>query len=295
MNQKDNINPTGKFRATMEARRGGKKIPFSKANLAVPPRKIAGSLKGCDKVVEDDNLVVNDGRSKIAHLLGGNEDTFINRIILGDGPKTGNLPTLQQSGLINEIEDVDGNKKGKYLIDSNTEVFYPARTGRFPTDPSVDWGSADGSVSIDSDDHSYLEDTSVNFFDLGVQTQDQITLDTDPDNPLILQIRQVIDKNTIEVYNPNNYETPSSETIQYRIDTSGTQLLISKLMRGNNFPESDFGVATIIHEAGLLFADGTLFNRVVFAAFDENAGLILQPDTSAHDELSIRFEILITL
>lgn len=290
--KKDHFNPTGKFRATMEARRGGERIPFSEAKLALSPSRVAGT----DGVVEDDNLVLNDGRSKIAHFLGNDSSNYLNRLILGDGPKSGNLPTLQQSGLVSEIEDEDGNLGGKFLIDYDNEVFFPARTGRFPTDPDVDWGSANGAISIGTDGHSYLEDNSVNFFDIGVQKHDQITIDNVPNNPLILQIRQVLTEHKIEVYNPNAYETPAgSDTIQYRIDTSGTQILISKLIRGNDFPVSEWGVATIIHEAGLLFNDGTLFNRVVFAPFDDNAGIILQPDTNTHDELSIRFEILITL
>jgi len=294
MRHTEKINPNGHFRVCLEAMRDGASIPISEARLAVD--NLPGRRQGGRQIIEKDNLVVNDGRQTIARLLGNQTASHLDRLIVGTGPKGNNIPNLQDSGLVQELQDSDGNLSGKFVLDYDTEVFFPARTGRFPSDPTVEWGSADGAVEVDSTtQQSLLKDNTVNFFTIGVQKTDQVTIDNDPDNPLVLQIRQIVDKHTLEVYNPNDYTTPSSETIQYRIDTPGTQMLISKLLQGNDFPESDFGKVTILHEAGLLFNDGTLFNRVVFVPSDEGAGLVAQPNTNTHDELNIRFEVVITL
>jgi hypothetical protein len=263
--------------------------PATKKMLAekgIKPPKDGQIIKG--------NLVVNTGREVLAKLLGNLSESFINRLILGQGQKSGNLPHLGDVSLVQELTQLDSTLNGQIVLNPMTDIFVPAKVGRFPTSPSLDWGSSSGSISIDGNGDTILEDlVEANFFDLAVQNTDQVTVNTGP-NPIVLSVKRVIDAEHLELHNPNGYESPIAEVVQYRIDTPGTQLLISKLVEGNDYDVATWGAATIVHEAGLLFNTGELYNRVVFAPTSDDVGLILQPDGVGGSEMSVRFEFVIT-
>jgi hypothetical protein len=213
----------------------------------------------------------------------------VNRIVLGNGPKI--APHLGDTWMAQELSNLSGLINGTFAIDEN-EKFYPERIGRLPQGQNANWGSASGSIFVENE-MTILEDVANNFYNIGVQSTDQVTINS-LFGPLIFSVRQVLSRNRLELTNPHGYQSPTGEVIQYRIDTSGTQFMVSKLFRGNDFPTTTWGAAVLITEAGLLLSNGLLFNRVVFAPHLENAGLILQPATQAGSELSVRFEAVIT-
>lgn len=280
--------------------KNGNEVPISDAVAVKSGNEVPRIVKS--------NLVVNTGRQILAQLLGGlwqsdgQVGPYIDRITLGDGQKANNLPNLTDTGLVNEIQKLDGTVSGTFLLndpnDVAPDVVFPARSGRFPTS-DTGWGSANGTVTIDGNGDTILEDNSVNFTSLfgggeSVQLTDQVTLNTSSSNPLVLGVKEVVSATQLKLHNPNGYETPVATNIQYRIDVPGTQMLVSKLVNGNSFVKADWGTAVLIKEAGLLFNNGVLFNRVVFAPQSEDVGVLLQSDETNGVEISVRFEWLVT-
>jgi hypothetical protein len=51
---------------------------------------------------------------------------------------------------------------------------------------------------------------------------------------------------------------------------------------------------TVVHEAGLLFDDGALFNRVTFQQQDNGLGLVFQPTDIDGTRIDVQLDWLIT-
>lgn len=263
--------------------------------LKIPSRR---TVKG--------NLVVNTGRSKLAHLLGKHksgsafptETAFIDRLVLGDCKVSGQtnkaacLPQLSDTGLQSEISTLGGVLNGKFSFDHtpDQEVFYPASTARHPA--ADGWSPTLADITLSGGDY-ILTDASQDFTGVGlnIQITDQVKVNTPSSSPVLLGVKEIVSATQLKVHNPNGY---TGLSVQYRIDTPGTQVLFSKLINGNSFDQATWGFATLVHEAGLLFNDGTLFNRVVFRPDDDELGLILQSNEANGSEISVRFEWLVT-
>lgn len=294
-NQTMTIEPKGYFSATHIFKRNGIEISRDEA-LNSRQRALVTDIKR-------QNLVVNTGRQHIARSLGGYWQTadpiqvnpYINRLIVGTGNKSGNLPNLSDTGLVTELRKLDGTVSGTFALDGpwavSPEVLFPSLVWRGGAAPPDDWLST-GSVTINGDNETILEDATVNFLTLGVALTDQVTLDNSPTNPAVLGVREVRSSTQLVLHNPYGI---TSGAVAYRVGTPGTQVLVSKLIEGNDFPEAEWGSAVILKEAGLLLSNGVLFNRVVFAPSEEEAGLLLQSDEALGVEVSIRFEWLITI
>ncbi len=293
---KENIQIQGVCRARHICRtKSGLHVPMEYALSEETKKFLAekGITKTPPEIVKS-NLVVNVGRAILAKALGGNWETasqstpYINRITLGTGTKTGNLPQLGDSGLVQELQKLDGTIAGTFLLndpnDVSPDITFPAAVTRT--------SGTGATVAIDASEVTTLTDASGDFINDGVQLTDQVTIDNDPVNPLILGIRAVNSATELELHNPGGF---TGSSLSYEIGTPGTQMLVSKLMSGNSFLQADYGVAVVIHEAGLLFSNGVLFNRVVFAPSDEDIGILIQSDEANGVEISVRFEWLVTL
>lgn len=247
------------------------------------------------------NLVVNSGRQVQARTLGGYYQTaspafaapYLNRLIIGNGQKQDNLPALNNTGLVNEIQQLDGTISGTFLLagpyEASPEVTFPTAAQRWPLDGGFTGPNA--TISINGSGETIFQDLTATFIDtIGVQLTDQVTINES--EPLVFGVREVRSNTQLVLHNPYGY---TGSAIEWKIGTPGTQLLVSKLLRGNDFPVADFGESVVIHEAGLLFNNNTLFNRVVYAPNDEESGLLLQSDELTGVEISVRFEWLVTI
>lgn len=276
----------------------------TKSGLIVPldPSFIARKdVNPCD--VSKWNLVVNSGRENMARTLGGSYQTadppqiapYINRITLGEGVKSGNAPSLSDTGLIQEIRKIGGTPSGTFLLNGPNEVSpditFPAAAQRWPL--SGDFTGANATITIDGDGKTFLDDPTVLFIStINVQLTDQVTLNNSVTNPLVLGIKEVVSETRLELHNPYSF---TGVSLEYRVSTPGTQMLVSKLIEGNNFPNAEWGEGVLISEAALLYNNSELFNRVIYYPEDEEKGLLLQSDESTGVEVSVRFEWLMTL
>jgi hypothetical protein len=264
------------------------------------------SIKVPKNRVVNGNLVVNTGRARLASLLAKHktgavyptEKTYIDRLILGDCAvnlvvdKSNNLPDLADTGLVHELTNTANVASGKFSFDHtpDNDVLFPQAAPRHPL--TTGWSATLADITYSGGKY-YLTDTSQDFSggDIGVQLTDQITVNTATDTNVTVGVKEVVSTTQLEIHNPNGYLGIS---LEYRIDTPGTQVLFSKLVRGNSFPQADWGSGLLVHEAGLLFNDGLLFNRVVFKPDNDELGLVLQSDEANGTEISVRFEWLIT-
>lgn len=255
-----------------------------------------------EKEVVKNNLVVNTGRAFLAKALGGSWENgspsqvtpYVNRITMGTGTKSGNLPNLSDTGLVQELQKLSGTVAGTFLLEGPNEIspdiVFPPAVERFPIGGGF---SGVGTITINVAGETLLTDVTVDFINtIGVQLTDQVTIDNDPTNPLVLGVREVRSATVLVLHNPTGY---TGASLAYAIATPGTQMLVSKLIEGNDFAQADYGVAVLIHEAGLLLNNGTLFNRVVYYPDDEGIGLLLQSDETNGVEISLRIEWLITM
>lgn len=256
-----------------------------------------------DKIfdIKKKNLVVNLGRKEIAWSLGGFYQTqnmvapYINSLILGNGNKSGNLPNLSDTGLVQEIRTLAGTPAGALLLNDASspmpEISFPTVVWRGGGSATT-WLSVADTVSINGDNETILTDSSANFNTLAVQLTDQVTLDDSTTNPSVLGVREVRSATELVLNNPYGV---TDSAVRYRIGTPGTQMLVTKVVEGNDFPQATWGPSIIIKEAGLLYNNGSLFNRIVFAPDNEEQGLLLQSDEALGVEVSLRFEWLITV
>jgi len=136
---------------------------------------------------------------------------------------------------------------------------------------------------------SALIDAGQDFLAAGVNARDTVKVVIGGED-YILGIKAVTSATELEVANPNQL----AGAVGYSVQTPGTQDLFSKLINGDNFPEPTFGSPIVAHEAGLLFADGTLFNRVTFRQQDNTQGLLLQPTDIDGTRIDLQLDWLIT-
>lgn len=305
---KEKLHPTGICRATMIPTRNGKPIPFKEAMEIIEPLLEKSGLKKPAKEVVNGNLVVNTGRAKLASLLGKRksettqgypvESSFINRLIIGNCvvngsvDKPNNLTSLSDTALVSEIIDDSGNAKGKYTLDPDTDIIFPEAVARHPSGTSFpNMSATQGSIGTDD----VFTDNGQDFNALGVLKIDQITVLTGgvTNAPVVFGIKEILNANQILIHNPNGFY---GNNLDYRIDVPGTQVLFTKYVDGNDFsPTNGFASgAVLVHEAGLLFNDGTLFNRVVFRPDDNNLGVILMAERVDGVKMSVRFEWLVS-
>lgn len=287
----ENIDPKGYFRATHICKRNGKIIPLREA---VSDKKIQDINRW--------NLVVNSGRATMAKALGGYYQTaspatitpYVDRLIIGEGEKGPNPPNLTDTGLVQEITRISGTPAGTFLLDGphdpSPDITFPAAQERHPLGGGYTGNNA--TIAINASEETILTDATVDFVALGVQLTDQVTINNSVTNPLVFGIREVRSTTELVLHNPNGY---TGINLGWKIATPGTQMLISRLVEGNTFTLADYGGAVVIHEAGLLYNNGTLFNRVVFNPTDEEVGVLLQSDETTGTEISVRFEWLVTI
>lgn len=300
--QSEAIEVEGVCKATMVCRhKSGLFVPLSNALSEATIQKLKKEgYRTPDREVVKGNLVVNGGRAALALMLGGWWETadqstpYINRITLGNGMKTGNLPNLADSGLVSEIKKNDDTIAGTFLIEGphelTPEILFPPKVQKFP---EVGGFGGSCSVSIDMNGETLLEDTGADFVnEVGVQLVDQVTFNNSVTNPVVLGIREVKSPTVLSLHNPTGFT--AAPGLEYSIGTPGTQMLVSKLIEGNTFPMGEWGPAVLVHEAGLLLSNGTMFNRVVFAPHSESVGVLIQSDEYNGVEISVRFEWLVT-
>jgi len=288
----EHIDPQGFFRATH--------ICKTRSGIILPLREVVDNPKIKD--IERWNLVVNSGRQVVARCLAGHYQTaspaasapYINRLILGEGEKQSNLPNLTDTGLVQEIAKITGTPSGTFLLDgpheASPDITLPASARRWPL--SGDFTANNAAITINASEETILTDATVDFTSIGVELTDQVTIDNSSTNPLVFGIREVRSATELVLHNPNGYTGTSRA---WRIETPGTQMLVSRLIEGNTFTQADYGGAVVCHEAGLLFNNSTLFNRVVFNPTDEEVGILLQSDELTGVEISVRFEWLVTV
>lgn len=205
------------------------------------------------------NIVVNTGRQQLAHLLGGLAQVNLTHLKLGDGPKLGYPPQLGDIDLISPITDTSGAVNALVALDQGVDITYPAAAPVAPA-AATGFAASAGVLSVDPSFVSTFTDATVDFTSLGVAFGQQLGIETDQ-GMVYLTILEVFNANTIKVHNPSNLQiaTPA----RWRVDSPGGQLRVSKIIRGNDFPEADFGPAQVITEAGLVFNNGVLDRKSV--------------------------------
>jgi len=236
------------------------------------------------------NLVVNGGRDACANNLRQGTHRWINAIQLGFGIKSLNPPNLNNSGVAAPFIRPDSSTGGIFTINQTTEMFTPARARRFPLNLVLEWGGT-GTVAIDAAGVTTLTSSAVDFTTISLQLSDHVVLNSSTATPLKLAIKRIVNSTTLELHNPYGY---GGVAVQFRIESPGGQLLISKLIRGNDMPSADFGPLVVVTESCLLLNDGAAFNRVIYASGNDARGILIQPVDVFGTELGATFEILIT-
>lgn len=240
------------------------------------------------------NLVVDSGRSRLARLLGGASTSTLAEVALGNCAKAGNWPTLSDENLARELINPSTSiADATFAIDVPSEISYPSSSAIFPVSPSLMWGSAAGVITIDGRGRTIFEDAGVNMTTIGADFGHRLTLNS-PGQQLVFTVKRVLSTTTLELHNPLGYETPGGVTYQWRLDVSGTQLLVSKQISGDEFPAATWGPTTLITEAALRCSDSTLFARVLFSREEEGVGLLVQPSTSPGGRVDLIIDWLIT-
>lgn len=280
----------GLFQAQQMAEIDGRLVPVSsldgdiRARLARRAEHMGMRLQ--TEVIKQ-NLVVNMGRdAMVRQLAGDGTRIWINRIQLGDAKVSGVVskdqfpPDLSDNRLLNEIRTLLGAPGATFELDGYT---FPSLVTKL--EPAGLPGTLTAGVT------SVFTDGSNDFLAAGVTDADKVTVYIGGED-YTLAIRSVVGPTQLEVENPSQL---SAAGIAYKITTPGGQVLFRKLVSGNNFPESTYGPLTIAHEAGLLFTDGSLFNRVIFAPGNPDVGLVFQPRDIDGVTLSAQLDWLITI
>ena len=274
----------GRLRARHVATRNGQPLPIRDA--LSPRAKAALEAQGFKIELLGNNLVVNVGRATLAKMLRGVSSTYINRVQLGDCKiagvvrKTDFPPDLSDVSLVHEIRNLGGQPGATFDLDGSTSPDEVVKVNASVGTPGT---LVAGSVS------TLTDITGVDFVAAGVNERDTVTVVLNGED-FTLGVNEVLGPTELEVSNPGQL----AGAVGYTIQTPGTQALFSKLVSGDNFPESEFGPVTIVHEAGLLFADNTLFNRITFQQNDDSIGLVFQPTDIDGTRIDVQFDWLIT-
>lgn len=232
------------------------------------------------------NLVVNTGRAQLAKLIRGVTSAYIDRVQLGDCKvggvvvKTTFPPDLSDVALVHELRDLGDNPGGTFALDNNSG---PDEVQKVDASVGTPGTLAAGATS------TLTDVTGVDFVAEGVNERDTVTVTLGGED-YTLGVNAVVSATQLEVANPSQL----AGAVGYTVQTPGTQALFSKLISGDDFPEADFGPVTVVHEAGLLFSDDTLFNRITFNQSDNAVGLILQPTDIDGTRIDIQLDWLIT-
>jgi len=283
--EKEDVHVRGRVTITHVATRDGREVPLQEA--LSPAARAELQRRGIDpqRLMERNNLVVRSGRAKLALLLRGRSSASINRVTLGDCTVGGivvkdQFPAdLSDVALVHEIRTLGGQPGAMFDIDEDTSPDEVTKVSALVGTPGTLTAGA----------QSKLADSGQNFIAAGVDDEDTITVFIG-DEDYTLGIREVLSATEIEVDNPAQL----AAAVGYSIQTPGSQALFRKLISGDNFPVAQFGPVTVVHEAGLLFTDGTLFNRVVFQPDNPELGLVLQPTDVDGTRIDVQLDWLIT-
>jgi len=266
----------------------GRSIPIAEAlTLAVRRRLEAMGIRP-ESLTE--NLVVNTGRAQLARMIrrdpATNQRIWIDRVQLGDCKvggivvKTDYPPDLSDTALVHEIRTLADLPGATFDLDSDSSPDEVIKVDASVGTPAV----------LTAGVTSLLTDTTgVDFVASGVTDRDTVRVWLGGED-FILGVDAVNSASELEVANPSQLAGP----VGYTVQTPGTQSLFQKLISGNNFPEADYGPVTVVHEAGLLFTNDVLFNRVVFQAQDNDLGLVLQPQDIDGTQIDVQLDWLIT-
>lgn len=235
---------------------------------------------------QEKNLVVDIGRAQLAKLLRGRSSVYVDRIQLGDCRvggvvrKTDFPADRSDTHLVHEIRDISGAPGATFDLDSDSSPDEIVKVDQSVGTPGT----------LTTGNPSLLTDVSgVDFLAEGVDVKDTVTVMLNGQD-YTLGILAVISATQIEVYNPGNL----AGAVGYRVHTPGTQALFQKLVSGDNFPADRFGPRTIVHEAALMFSDGSIFNRITFVPNDNSLGLTLQPTDIDGTRIDVQFDWTIT-
>ena len=275
---------SGQIRVRHIATRNGRVVPVK----TIVSLNLRDNLKrkGIDPDRVFKNLVVNTGRGRMARLLGGGSQTYVNRVQLGDCivdgavVKTEFPPDLSDTRLVHEIRTLGGQPGATFDLDSTT---YPDEVNKVSQAVGTPGSLSAGAQSLLTDT------TGTDFVAAGVDDKDTVTVVLDGED-FTLGVISVDSPTQLTVANPSQL----SGTVGYTVQTPGTQVFFRKLISGDNFPEADFGSETIVHEAGLVFTDDTLFNRVTFRQTDNTIGLVLQPTDIDGTRIDVQLDWTIT-
>jgi len=275
----ETIRPVGEAEMWARASLHGKPISWSEA-CRICPR-----LSKHPDNVKIGNLVVKTGRSGLAKLSGLPNQSIISKVQIGDClvggvvKKVENPPDLSDTGLLNEIRQLDGQPGATFDVDA---VTFPGEITKLA--PAGSPGVLVAGAT------STFTDATADFTAAGVQVSDTVTVVVDGED-FELGINAVISPTQLEVANPFSI---ASGATSYTIQTPGTQVRFTKRVLGDSFPEASYGSPVIAHEAGLLFTNGVLFNRITIVGNNNLVGLPLVPTTVDGISVDILIEFTIT-
>lgn len=274
----------GRVHVRHVALRNGKRVPVE--SVITPRLRKLLADKGIAVESLTNNLVVNVGRMKLAYLLRGATSAYINRVQLGDCQvagvvrKTDFPPDLSDVHLVHEIANLSGVPAATFDLDSDSTPDEVVKVDASVGTPGL---LTAGTTSLLTDT------TGVDFVAAGVDAKDTATVFLGGED-FTLGVIEVVSTTQLSVANPSQL----AGAVGYRVQTPGTQALFRKLISGDNFPEANFGPVTIVHEAGLLFNDDALFNRITFQQSDNSLGLVLQPTDIDGTRIDVQLDWLIT-
>lgn len=283
--EQEDVHVRGRVTVTHVATREGRQLPLAEALSPAARAELIRRGINPQRLIERNNLVVRSGRAKLAMLLRGRSNASINRVTLGDCTVGGivvksQFPAdLSDVALVHEIRTLGGQPGATFDIDEDTSPDEVTKVSALVGTPGTLVAGA----------QSKLTDAGQNFIASGVNDEDTVTVFIGGED-YTLGIREVLSATEIEVDNPAQL----AGAVGYSIQTPGTQALFRKLISGDNFPVAQFGPVTVVHEAGLLFTDGTLFNRVVFQPDNPELGLVLQPTDVDGTRIDVQLDWLIT-
>lgn len=275
----------GQVRVRHVATRNGE--PISVQEALSERAKESLRAQGIEPELLGNNLVVNTGRSQLARLIRRvTNGSWINRVQLGDCKISGVVrksdfpPDLSDTSLLHEIRNLGGQPGATFDIDEDSSPDEVVKVDASVGTP----GTLTAGIT------SLLTDiTGVDFIAEGINEKDTVTVVLNGED-FTLGVNSVNSSTELEVNNPSQL----AGAVGYTVQTPGTQALFQKLISGDNFPESEFGPVTVVHEAGLLFTDDTLFNRITFQQNDDTIGLVLQPTDIDGTRIDVQLDWLIT-
>lgn len=282
---REQTGPCGQVRVRHIATRNGRVLPLAEA---LSPRALAElQAQGLCPERLGRNLVVNTGRSQLARLISSaTNGAYVNRVQLGDCKvggvvvKTDFPPDLSDTSLVHEIRNLSGQPGATFDVDSDSR---PDEVVKVDASVGTPGTLTAGATSLLTDI------TGVDFVAAGVNERDTVTVELNGED-YTLGVNAVNSATELEVSNPGQV----AGAVGYTVQTPGTQTLFQKLISGDNFPEAEFGPVTVVHEAGLLFTDGALFNRITFQQNDNSVGLVLQPTDIDGTRIDVQLDWLIT-